>query len=176
VPVSGRWFTKLSVVFPKESYENACKMHLNHLHCICFQIMPQKCTVSMPFSTQYIKFDLRILRGAVRKQRCAEFSYKNFLSFVFFGINYWSWCWVDNKNSCVADTTLPVNSVSSLPTVLQTSNAMDWSPCETLGRSADREMARLLWNLKVHYRVKLFASTYSPQPVKPSPRPHILFL
>jgi hypothetical protein len=98
---------------------------------------------------------------------CAEFSCKNVLSFVFFRINYWSWCWVDKKSTCVTDTTWPVNNVSSLPTVLQTPNAMDWSPCEALGLSADREMARLLWNLKVHCCVKLFASTSCPQPGSP---------
>jgi len=94
-----------------------------------------------------------MLRDTARKQRCAEFSCKKFLSSVSCRINYWSWCLVDNESSCVADTMLPVNSVLSLPTVLQMSNAMDWSPCATLGRSADRETAHLLWNLKVHYRV-----------------------
>lgn len=107
VPVSGRWFTKLSLVFPKESYENTCKMHLNHLHCIWCEIMPETYTFSVPFSTQYVKLDLRMLRDAGRKQRCAEFSCKTFLSFIF-RINYWSWCWVDNESSCVADTAWPV--------------------------------------------------------------------
>ena len=176
MPVSSRWFTKLSIVFPKESYENICKMHLNHLHYTFCQVMPETYNFSAPFSTQYVKLDLRMLRDAARRQDCAEFGCKIFFSFVFFKINYLSWCWVDNESSCVADTTWTVNSVSSLSTVLQMSNAIDWSPCETLGRSADREMARLVWNPKVHYRVKLFASTSSPQPVKPSPHPYILFL
>jgi len=86
--------------------------------------MPEKYTFSVPFSTRYVKLDLRMLREAVRKQSFAEFSCNNFLLFVLFRIKYVSRCWVDNESSCVVDTVWPVNIVSSLPTVLQMSNAM----------------------------------------------------